>query len=85
MCDLDFVYDGVEVNCDIQSVVHIAKNIAFSSRTKHLEMRESFLVSTNEEKLIRLQKVSIKEDATDSFTKSLLVAKFEHCLNLICL
>ena len=83
LCDLGFVFEGVEVNCDNQSAIHLAENLAFSSRTKHIEVRESFLVSMSEEKLVRLQKVHTEENASDMFTKSLPVAKFEHCSNLI--
>ena len=83
LCDLGFVYETVNVYYDNQSAIHLAENLAFSSRTKHIEVSESFLVSMNEEKLSRLQKVHTKENAADMFTKSLLVAKFEHCSNLI--
>ena len=83
LCDLGFVYEGVDVYCDSQSAIHLAENLAFSSRTKHIEVRESFLVSMSEEKLVRLQKVHTKENAADMFTKSLPVAKFEHCSDLI--
>ena len=78
LCDLGFEYEGVNVYYDNQSAIHLAENLAFSSRTKHIEVRESFLVSMNEEKLSRLQKVHTKENAADMFTKSLHVAKFEH-------
>ena len=54
LCDLGFVFEEVEVNCDNQSAIHLAENLAFSSRTKHIEVRESFLVSMSEEKLVRL-------------------------------
>ena len=83
LCDLGFVYEAVNVCCDSQSAIQLAENLAFSSRTKHIEVRESFLVSMSEEKLVRLQKVHIKENAADIFTKSLHVAKFEHCSDLI--
>jgi len=83
LCDLGLVYESVDVHCDSQSAIHLAKNLAFSSRTKHIEVRKSFLVSMSEEKLVRLQKVHTKENAADIFTKSLPVAKFEHCSDLI--
>ena len=54
LCDLGFAYQGVDVYCDSQSAIHLAENLAFSSRTKHIEVRESFLVSMSEEKLVCL-------------------------------
>ena len=46
-------------------------------------MRELFLVSISEEKLVHLQKVRTKENEADMFTKSLHVAKFEHISDLV--
>jgi len=28
------------INCDSQSAIHLATNLAFSSRTKHINLRE---------------------------------------------
>ena len=57
--------------------------MAFSSRTKHIKVKESFLVAVDEDKQIYLWKVHTKDNATDIFTKTLPVGKFEHCSNLI--
>ena len=61
----------------------MAENLAFSSRIKHIEVRESFLVAMDEDKQVYLRKVHTKDNATDMFTKALLVGKFKHCSNLI--
>ena len=83
LCDLGFMQDAFLVNYDSQSAIHLAENLAFSSRTKHIEVRESFLISMNEEKLVRLQKIHTNGNAADMFTKALRATKFEHCSNLI--
>ena len=46
--DLGFEHESVDVRCDSQSIFHLAENLAFSSRTKHIEVRESFLVAMDE-------------------------------------
>lgn len=38
LCDLGFVYDSVVVNCD-SGAIHLAKKLAFSSKTKHVKIR----------------------------------------------
>ena len=83
LCDLGFRHDSIDVRCDSQSAIHLAKNLAFSSRTKHIEVRESFLVAMDEDKQVYLRKVHTKDNAADMFTKALPVGKFEHCSNLI--
>lgn len=73
----------VMANYYSQGAIHLVENLTFSLRTKHTEARESFLVILNEELVIRLEKINTKENAADVFTNTLLVAKFEHCSNLI--
>ena len=83
LCDLGFEHESIDVRCDSQSAIHLAENLAFSSRTKHIEVRESFLVAMDEDKQVCLRKVHTKDNAADMFTKTLPVGKFEHCSNLI--
>lgn len=42
LCDLGFVYDGIVVSCS-RSAIHLAENLAFDSRMKHIEV--SFFLS----------------------------------------
>jgi len=83
LCDLGFEHDSVDVQCDSQSAVHLEENLAFSSRIKRTEVRESFLVAMDEDKQVCLRKVHTMDNAADMFTKTLLIGKFEHCSNLI--
>ena len=71
------------MNCDSQSAIHLAENLAFSSRTNHIEVRESFPISMNEKKLVCPQKIHTNENAADMFMKALPATRFEHCSNLI--
>ena len=61
----------------------MTENLSFSSQTKHIEVRESFLIAMDEDKLVYLPKVHKKDNMADMSTKTLPVGKFEHCSNLI--
>lgn len=61
----NFVYDAVVASCDSQSIVHLAENLTFNSRMKHIDAREAFLVSMNEKMLACFQKVHIEKNAAD--------------------
>ncbi len=52
-------------------------------RTKHIDVRYQFVhdvVALGDAQVI---KISTHENPVDMLTKSLLVAKFEHCLGLV--
>lgn len=49
------------------------------------EVRESFLIVINEDRLVLLRKVHTKDNTVDMFAKALPVGKLNYCLNLICL
>ena len=83
LCDLGLEHESIDVRCDSQSAIHLVENLAFSSQTRHIEVRKSFLVAMDEDKQVCLQKVHTKDNAADMFTKTLPVGKFEHCSNLI--
>jgi len=74
LCDLGFEHDSINVQCDNQSLIHLAENLASSSWTKHIKVRESFSVAMDKDKLVHLLKVHTK-NATDMFTKALSVRK----------
>lgn len=65
----------------IVSAIHLAKNLAFSLRTKHIEESESF-VSINEEK-VHFYKIHTEENAVDMFIKPLPTTKFKYYSNMI--
>ena len=81
--DLGFEQPSVRIFCDNQSAIHLATNLAISSRTKHINVRDAYLARLHEAKIVYLQKVLTDDNAADMFTKSLPPAKFEHCSNLI--
>ena len=62
LCDLGIEHGSIDVRCDGQSAIHLAENLSFSSRTKHIEVRESFLVAMDEDKQVYLRKVHTNDN-----------------------
>ncbi|KAI3692795.1 hypothetical protein L6452_32618 [Arctium lappa] len=52
----------VRINCDSQSAIHLATNLAFSSRTKHINVRDAFLVALHDVKVVYLKKILSEEN-----------------------
>ncbi|KAE8683204.1 hypothetical protein F3Y22_tig00111213pilonHSYRG00462 [Hibiscus syriacus] len=74
---------GVQLLCDNQSVIHLAKNQVYRVRTKHIDVRFHKireLVASGE---ILFQKVHTDENVADMFTKPVTTDKYKHCLDLL--
>ncbi|KAE8689071.1 hypothetical protein F3Y22_tig00110944pilonHSYRG00042 [Hibiscus syriacus] len=74
---------GVQLLCDNQSAIHLAKNQVYRARTKHIDVRFHKireLVASGE---VLFQKVHTDENAADMFTKPVTTDKFKHCLDLL--
>ncbi|KAM2509975.1 hypothetical protein PS1_034510 [Malus domestica] len=80
--DLGVDQKQVEVHCDSQSAIYLAKYQVHHARTKHIDVRYHFVREVVGEGEIILQKISTKENPADMLTKVVGVAKFVHCLNL---
>ena len=83
--DLSMVQRTIELFSDSQSAIHLVENQAYSSRTKHIDVRGFFLMLEQERSKIKLLKVNTMDNPSDMMTKSLPKDKFEHCSNLISL
>uniref|UniRef100_A0A2N9I2A4 Reverse transcriptase Ty1/copia-type domain-containing protein n=1 Tax=Fagus sylvatica TaxID=28930 RepID=A0A2N9I2A4_FAGSY len=73
---------GVQMHCDSQSAIYLAKNQVYHARTKHIDVRFHKireLIVTGD---IILEKVHTIENAADMLTKPVTTAKFKHCLDL---
>ena len=55
---------------DSQSAIHLAKNSAFHSRTKHIQLRYHFIRIVLEEGQLRLEKIHTSENPANMFTKA---------------
>ena len=54
---------------DSQSAVHLAKNAAYHSRTRHIKKRYHFIMSTLKDNELKLQKIDGSKNPVDMFTK----------------
>lgn len=64
---------------DSQSAIHLAKNSAFHSRTKHIGLRYHFIRSLLEDEVLILEKIQGAQNPADMLTKTVTVDKLELC------
>ena len=69
---------AVRLDCDSQSAIFLAKNPAYHSKTKHIDVQYHFVRDMVEEK-VSLEKVDTLKNAADSLTKSVSTEKFSWC------
>ena len=73
----------MDVHCDSQSAIHLAKNQVHHARTKHIDVRFHFVREIIDEGDILLQKIGTADNPADMLTKPISLLKFKHCLDLI--
>ena len=67
--DLGMVQDNVDVHCDSQSAIHLAKNQVHHGRTKHIDVRFHFIREIIESGEVILKKISTKDNPADMMMK----------------
>ncbi|KAL7001863.1 hypothetical protein U1Q18_052394 [Sarracenia purpurea var. burkii] len=74
---------GVQLHCDSQSAIYLAKHQVYHARTKHIDVRFHKVRELIAMGDVVLEKVHTSENATDMLTKTVTADKFKHCLDLI--
>ena len=69
--------------CDNQSAIFLIKDQMFHERTKHIDVRYHFVREIIARGDIVVSKVGTQDNPIDMMTKSLPIAKFVHCSNLV--
>ena len=54
---------------DRQSVIHIANNLSFHSKTKHIQLRYHFIRSVLKNGQLKLEKIHTSQNLVDMLTK----------------
>ena len=59
------------IECDIQSEIFLAKNLAYHSKTKHIDVQYYFVRYMVEAKRVLLVKVETLKNVADALKKSM--------------
>ena len=70
------VQGAIRIDCDNQSAIFLAKNPAYHSKTKHIDVQYYFVRDVIEDKKVLLVKVDTLKNTTDALTKSVSSEKF---------
>ncbi|KAM1671634.1 hypothetical protein ACFXTN_036619 [Malus domestica] len=73
--DLGVQQDHVDVHCDNQSAIHLAKNQVHHARMKHIDVRFHFVREIIDEGDILLQKIGTADNPADMLTKPVSLHK----------
>lgn len=65
---------------DIKSVIHLAKNSSFHSKTKHIQLWYHFIWSILDDGQLELDKIHIDDNPIDIFTKAVTREKLNPSL-----
>ena len=66
---IGLVQQDVRIECDSQSAIFLAKNLACDSKTKHIDVQYHFVRDMIEEKKVSLMKVDTLKNVLDSLKK----------------
>ena len=64
---------------DSQSAIFLAKNLAFHSKSKHIQMRYLFIHYLVEDKLVILKKIYESKNPVDMLTKGVTIERLKLC------
>ena len=68
--ELGFKQQAMRIDCDSQIAIFLAKNPAYHSRMKHIDVQYHFVRDLVESMKVLLEKVDTLDNVADSLTKS---------------
>ena len=80
LAELGFIQEKSVLHSDSQSAIHLAKNSAFHSRTKHIDTRYHFIRSLLEDEVLTLKKIVGSKNPADMLTKTVTTDKLRLCI-----
>ncbi|CAO2827530.1 unnamed protein product [Amaranthus hypochondriacus] len=81
--ELGFKQENNILYSDSQSAIHLAKNSALHSRTKHIGVRYHFIRSLLEDEVLNLRKILGSKNPADMLTKTVTIDKLKLCATSI--
>ena len=76
---MGLVHGAIRIDCDSQSEIFLAKNPAYHSKTKHIDVQYHFVRDMIEDRTVLLVNVDTLKNTTDALTKSVSSEKFSSC------
>ncbi|KXJ67889.1 hypothetical protein RP20_CCG008049 [Aedes albopictus] len=73
----------IEIRCDNQSCIAIAKNGGYNPRTKHIDIRHHYIRDALEQGIVNLSYVCTEDQVADGLTKPLQRVKFERSRSIM--
>eukprot|EP00253_Pinus_taeda_P004609 PITA_04609 len=73
---MGLVKGAIRIDCDSQSAIFLAKNPAYHSKTKHIDVQYHFVRDMIEDKKVLLVKVDTLKNTVDALTKYMSSEKF---------
>ena len=77
--NMGLVQQAIMIDCDSQSEIFLAKNPAYHSKTKHIDVQYHFVRYMAEAKRVLLVKVDTLKNVADALTNFVSTQNFSWC------
>ena len=75
---MGLVQQAIRIDCDSQSAIFLAKNLAYHSKTKNIDVHYLFVRDMVEDKRVLLVKVDTLNSLANTLTKPMSTQKFSY-------